>query len=889
MSSNVEILIVEDSTTQALKLQHILNMHNYEVDIKRNGLEALKYLETHKPTLVISDVVMPKMGGFELCRHIKHNKYLKDIPVVILTSLSDPDDVINGLQNGADHFIMKPYEENFLLSRVEYVIANTEIRQYTGTEMGLEIFFGGKKQFIAANRMQILDLLLSTYENAVQKQNELESSNRELKIAFETIEASEESLRRQSSILEAVSYISEKLFRSSSPLEILPEIIERLGRATMANHVYIIQWPPMGKTNTNENTIFHQWTDKGIAPHPEDVLSSIFPSEIDKLKTWKDQLNSGQPIHGTYKDFPIDIKNFFNIFNIRTIVFVPVFVADRLWGIIGFDECKKDRYWTGPDIDALKTAANIIGAAIRRWNTEKELQAAKEKSEQANRSKSEFLANMSHEIRTPMNAILGFSEILNNLITNEQQKEYIANIILSGKSLLSLINDILDLSKVEAGKLAIEYTSLNIFNLFNDIKHMFTQKINDKNLEFIIETDENLPQAIVSDKVRLRQILINLVGNAVKFTETGYIKIIASVNDLVINQDKNTKKACNSIDLTLSIEDTGIGIPDNQKKAIFEAFGQQEGQSHAKYGGTGLGLAITKRLVEMLGGKISVTSEPGKGSKFDIIINDIEIVSIPESPKDKGITCDDLIIFEKKAVILSVDDMALNRRIIRDYLNEYNFDIIEAANGREAVEMAKIHKPDLILMDLRMPEMDGFDAIKIISNDPALKDIPIIIVTASGMKQTENKIRNMGYSLLIKPIHKSQLVKKLMKYLPHKIECCVLNDNSNQAEYEILSPEVLAKLPELLEILKKDFLPEWENIHEKLYMDYIEKWAGKLTKLAEEYAYPPLTDWGRCVLLQVDTFDMVKLPNTLKAFPDLINRLQSEINSIQINTASEIM
>ncbi|MDM8535391.1 response regulator [Desulfobacterales bacterium HSG17] len=874
MNSNIKILVVEDSTTQALKLQHILKLQNYQVDITRNGIEALEYLETHRPSLVLSDVVMPKMGGFELCRQIKKNENSKDIPVVILTSLSEPDDVIKGLQNGADHFIMKPYEDHFLLSRVEYVLANTELRQYSGTEMGIEIFFGGKKQFLAANRMQILDLLLSTYENAVQKQNELETSNRELKIAFETIEASEDSLRRQSSILEAESYISEKLFRSVSPLEIIPEILERLGQATMASHVYIIQCRTSENKDFEEDRIYYQWTDNDFTPHSEDVFASMFPFGINQLNACKELLESGQSIHGTSDDFPDNIKKIFNIHAVRAVIFVPVFVADKLWGIMGFDECKKNRFWTGPEIDALKTAANNIGAAIRRWETEKELQAAKEKSEQANRSKSEFLANMSHEIRTPMNAILGFSEILNNLIKDKQQKDYLANIISSGKSLLSLINDILDLSKVEAGKLEIEYSSIKISNIFNEIKHMFAQKVKEKNIELIIETDENMPQQIISDEVRVRQILINLVGNAVKFTESGYIKIKSSVQYSSGNGENIDQNIDQKINMIFSVEDTGIGIPANQKKAIFDAFGQQQGQSHAKYGGTGLGLTITKRLVEMLGGSISVSSEMGKGSRFDIEIKNIKIAPVPKFLKKKDTVCENSVIFEKKTVILSVDDMELNRRIIRDYLETYNFIIIEAGNGKEAVEMANLQKPDIILMDLRMPVMDGFEALKIISNNPELKDTPVIIVTASGMKATEDRIKNLGYSFLLKPVQKSDLIKKLMKHLPHKTKNSRSDDILKLSEPEELSPELIAKLPELHEILIKDFLPEWEIIHEKLYMDYIEKWAKKLKKTAEKYKYPPLTEWCNCILLYVDSFDMVKLPDTLKVFPELINDLQ---------------
>ncbi|MCP4218109.1 MAG: response regulator, partial [bacterium] len=383
---------------------------------------------------------------------------------------------------------------------------------------------------------------------------------------------------------------------------------------------------------------------------------------------------------------------------------------------------------------------------------------AREMAERASSAKSEFLANMSHEIRTPMNAILGFTEVLEEEITNLQHKEYLEAITSSGKTLLRLINDILDLSRIEAGKMELQYETVEPTSIMNEIRYVFANEVREKGLDFITETGTNLPDMLSLDGLRVRQVLLNLVGNAVKFTDSGFIKLSAVVGGF---------RRTGGVDIIFSVEDTGIGIPADQLDSIFEAFKQQDGQSAALYGGTGLGLAITRRLVEIMGGTILVESSKNEGSTFRVVLKDVAIpVTVHESNKRE--VMDVTSIAFEKASILVADDNYLNRKLLQKYLAGQNFDIWEAENGVEAVEMVKDRRPDLVLMDMKMPLMDGAEAATRLRADADSKDIPIIFVTASALREQEAAIRKTGCDgFLNKPVSKQDLVTELMRFLPY--------------------------------------------------------------------------------------------------------------------------
>ena len=397
----------------------------------------------------------------------------------------------------------------------------------------------------------------------------------------------------------------------------------------------------------------------------------------------------------------------------------------------------------------------------------KDLEIKAEQAEVANMAKSEFLANMSHEIRTPMNAILGFAEILYNKIKESELKNFTSIIVSSGNALLTIINDILDLSKIEAGKLQLEPSYCDLERILKEIKQLFDQRATEKGLQLYVEAGENFPKGIYLDEVRIRQIIMNLTGNAIKFTEKGYIKISAGVIYHLAKSESSSSLPKGMVDITLSVEDTGIGIPLEQIEKIFKPFEQMDGQSTRKFGGTGLGLSISTRLIKMMGGEINVLSEVGKGSKFVINLKGIKAQNEANLDLEKEKSAELNIEFNP-AKILVVDDVFANRELVKVYLEEYGFEIIEAESGEETLERTSKEKYDLILLDRKMPGIGGEETAKNLKNEEKTKDIPVILFTASALKEEEERLKLLCESFLTKPVNKFKLVKELKKYLPYK-------------------------------------------------------------------------------------------------------------------------
>ena len=412
----------------------------------------------------------------------------------------------------------------------------------------------------------------------------------------------------------------------------------------------------------------------------------------------------------------------------------------------------------------LMTRSTLFDISERK-RIEVALHKAMEEAENANKTKSEFLANMSHEIRTPMNAVLGYTELLSSLLNEQTQKNYIESIKSSGRSLLTLINDILDLSKIEAGKLELEYDYVDSNFFFTEFERIFALKASEKGIKFLVEIQSGTPAGIYIDEPRLRQIIFNLIGNAIKFTNQGHVKLkVFTENMQVVTY--NNEKSEEFLDLVIEVEDTGIGISKEIMEEIFDPFIQARDQKNI--GGTGLGLAITRRLTILMNGTISLKSELGKGSTFMVKIPEIAFkrdfvstkITLQINPAD--------IVFER-STILVVDDVEQNRSFIRDTLKNTGITVLEAEEGFKALELAIKVVPDLIISDIRMPNMDGFELLIKLKTNKKLKNIPVLAYSASVLKDQKERIHQSRFDgLLTKPVNITELYLELMNHLPYK-------------------------------------------------------------------------------------------------------------------------
>jgi PAS domain S-box-containing protein len=512
-----------------------------------------------------------------------------------------------------------------------------------------------------------------------------------------------------------------------------------------------------------------------------------------------------------------------------------------------------------------------VESDLKKLNEELEIRV-QERTQQlsiANNYKSEFLANMSHEIRTPLNVILGFSHLLSNKIDDSLCNSYLQSILVSGKNLLSLINDTLDLSKIEAGKFEICKEPVSISMIVNDLENMFQLRADAKGLDLSISIHNLLKEDnifIYVDGNRLKQILVNLIGNAIKFTSQGFVKLLVMI--------KPAEKE-NCAEVIFQVEDSGIGIAQDFLAQVFEPFSQEERFADNSKSGTGLGLSISKKLIELMDGHLSVISKEGEGSTFTVKLGDVAIerseevaqaIEINNNPRDRYVF--------KDATVLIVDDIQLNRDYLSNVLIDLNLSVLEACDGVEALEILSKETVDLVITDIKMPRKDGISLLQDVRNLDRLNHIPVIAVTAivNRKKSEENEAEFSSY--IFKPYSISDMIEQLIKFLPYseKETINIRSSESSELNFKVLKPAILDQMCEKI-------IPTYHIIKERQGQSEVKQFGYDLIQIGEVNKESLLINYGKEVVVSMEQFDIAKLLEGFKWFGSLL-----EYNKIAVSS-----
>ncbi|QBB70079.1 response regulator [Pseudolysobacter antarcticus] len=489
----------------------------------------------------------------------------------------------------------------------------------------------------------------------------------------------------------------------------------------------------------------------------------------------------------------------------------------------------------------------------------------KERVEEADRNKTQFLANISHEIRTPMNAIIGFSRLLAQRVTGDKERSYVDAIVLSSKGLLALVNDVLDLSKIESGKLELAHDTINLADLVDSLIAMFSQMASDKGIELHSQIESTLPDFVAIDGNRVRQILVNLLSNAVKYTERGQVTLEA--------RSETMGDDTSLVRLIFNVVDSGRGIAEDDVASIFDPFNQGSRPDSDMHESTGLGLAITQRLVEVMQGTLQVQSKLGAGSTFSVALPNVKVIAALEPSPQRHLPLDHLSSLNIEKILI-VDDVQLNRELLVDILEAYTQKIMLAVDGEHAITLALAECPTLILMDVRMPRLDGRGALKKLRDLPQFNNTPVIAVTASSMREEEMELRRQFDGYVRKPISVEALAAEIARVLERRSPSKPLDQNSSAdtPRYDDIPAAALDDLNAGLQVLH---LHAWKQASDSLSHRDVLVFLEGIKKLALQVDVAELTAYGERLNTAVSRFDIIAMERELGRFPALIEQFHS--------------
>lgn len=727
-----DILVVDDAQIDLELCSYILLQNGYEVRTAMDGKQALECIHEQRPKLIITDVNMPVLNGLELCRQVKENADIADIPVLMVTSNDQLNDVLQGLNVSADGYLTKPFHEKVLLDTVNHLLDKPHLVISCANQQPDELLIesDGMQHKVVSIHSKTLGYFVAAYESAIVHNKVLEHSQSQIEVLNKKLN-------------ETINNLSTSQEQFRSLVHTIPDIVYRIndqGEFTFLNKAI----EHLGYSQTE---LYGQHFSTIICEQDLDQVSSekVLPSMRGQARPAPKLFDEHRTMDRMTQGLELRLKT--KSGELTEHVEVGGFTEDSMFVEVNCsglysENPEKKRAYIG--------TVGVIRDIAKRKEVELQLQQAKEYSDRANKAKSEFLSAMSHELRTPLNSILGFAQLMqfnDKEPLGPSQSSSVAHIIQGGNHLLTLINEILDLAQIEAGRVKVELESISLMPLLQECVNLIQSQMAYRNVEIKLP-EENAHWTVYVDQCRLRQILLNLLSNAVKYNREG------GIVEISIEQQSESFK--------LNVKDSGMGIAKHKQEELFKPFSRL-GAEMTDIEGTGIGLTVCRQLIDLIGGEIGFESEEYVGSTFWVTLpkGELDEEAQPQNNQHKA------TLPSFSGTVLYVEDNANNLMLMEMIVQGIKgLRLISAKTAEIGLELAVNEQPDLIILDINLPGMSGLEAVRLLAQDLQTSHIPVIALSASATQEDIEKGMNAGFRYyLTKPMQILEVVEVIRSIL----------------------------------------------------------------------------------------------------------------------------